>query len=209
MRRTRCRWASLPPPVRVTRSSLPRGSAPPCRAFARCRSCLNAPIGFNPPMRDRRSIFSNRPHVCHDREGGTPPAAATVPPGVARGAPRSSAPALAIICSIVEILMRTASLIHTIRLLQMIRSARRTAGAHEVSAVVQHCRADESTGRVKQHRWLMLIPPAPTLEIFPFEFIKSSNACQSRFLHRHSSQPIDYVVQELRNHRAESGKESA
>ena len=71
-----------------------------------------------------------------------------------------------LICSIVEILMRTASPIHTIRLLQMIRSARRTAGAHEVSAVVQHRRADESTGRVKQHRWLMLIPPAPTLTTF-------------------------------------------
>jgi hypothetical protein len=71
----------------------------------------------------------------------------------------------------------------------MIQSARRTAGAHEVSAVVQNRRADESTGRVKQHRWVMLIPPAQTLEIFPFKNINSSIACQSRFLHRHSSQP--------------------
>jgi hypothetical protein len=84
----------------------------------------------------------------------------------------------------------------------MIQSARRTAGAHEVSAVVQHRRADESTGRVKQPR-IMLIPPAQTLAIFPIENIKSSNASQSRFLHRHSSQSIDYVVQERRNHRAE------
>jgi hypothetical protein len=73
---------------------------------------------------------------------------------------------------------------------------------------VQHRRADESTGRVKQLR-IMLIPPAQTLAVFPSENIKSLNACQSRFLHRHSSQSIDYVVQELRNHRAESGKESA
>ena len=56
----------------------------------------------------------------------------------------------------------------------------------------------------------MLIPPAPTLTTFPIENIKSSIACQSRFLHRHSSQSIDYyVVQERRNHRAESGKKSA
>ncbi len=160
-------------------------------------------------MRDLRSIFSNRPRVCHDGEGGTPPAAAAVPPGAARAAPRSSAPALALICSIVEILMRTASPIHTIQLLQMIRSARRTAGAHEVSAVVQQRRADESTGRVKQYRWGMLIPPAQMLTTFPIENIKSPNASQSRFLHRHSIQSIDYVVQERRNHRAESGKESA
>jgi hypothetical protein len=84
----------------------------------------------------------------------------------------------------------------------MIRSARRTAGAHEVSAVVQHRRADESTGQVTQLRF-MLIPPAPTLTTFPIENIKSSNASQSRFLHRHSSQPIDCVVQERQNHRAE------
>jgi hypothetical protein len=43
---------------------------------------------------------------------------------------------------------------------------------------VQHRRADESTGRVKQLR-IMLIPPAPTLAIFPIENIKSSNASQS------------------------------
>ncbi len=49
----------------------------------------------------------------------------------------------------------------------------------------------------------MLILPAPTLTTFPIENIKSSIACQSRFLHRHSSQSIDYVVQELRNHRPE------
>jgi hypothetical protein len=49
----------------------------------------------------------------------------------------------------------------------------------------------------------MLILPAPTLTAFPIENIKSSNASQSRFLHRHSSQSIDFVVQERRNHRAE------
>ncbi len=73
---------------------------------------------------------------------------------------------------------------------------------------MQHRRADESAGRVKQLR-IMLIPPALTLAIFPIENIKSPNASQSHFLHRHSSQSIDYVVQERRNHRAESGKESA
>jgi hypothetical protein len=60
----------------------------------------------------------------------------------------------------------------------MIQSARRTAGAHEVSSVVQHRRADESTGLEEQLR-IMLIPPAQTLAIFPIENIKSSNASQS------------------------------
>jgi hypothetical protein len=86
----------------------------------------------------------------------------------------------------------------------MIQSARRTAGAHEVSAVVQHRRADESTGLEEQLR-IMLIPPAQTLARI-YQIIECKPV--SRFLHRHSSQSIDYVVQERRNHRAESGKES-
>ena len=56
----------------------------------------------------------------------------------ARAAPTSSAPALALICSILEILLRTATLIDTMRLMRMIRIARRMAGAQDVSAAVQH-----------------------------------------------------------------------
>ena len=152
-------------------SSVPRGSAPhPPRQPGAGHASMPPSVSIPRCVTCGRSFRTAHTCVTTEKEGWggwgeSPPAAPAVPPGAALA--RSSAPALALICSIVEILMRTASPIHTIRLLQMIRSARRTAGAHGVSAVVQHRRADESTGRVKPHRWVMLIPPAPTLTTLP------------------------------------------